>query len=668
MGRKTYLKIVMPSAPTVSFAPYDSQTIGLTTWDEAATIDGVTYHPARFALGDGTSTGDFSKGKGGLALGNQIASLEVENIFSGGFLKNYVDAGTIPLVGAVVTILDGVGATPQTWVIQEPSGDGPVLSFKLCTPGYLNQKRLQFAAMRYDGTSMMGMTVGVAIGDAAVQDVNAGARYKGVSVPTKTFTNWANKVTRINLKTFNCVGTFEDGNNNVFASVNEEISASSYGSSGELAGFRFVFSEVAKLETFWAEYIGYNSDGTWSKLHPSMTVFISDGTNSETILRTNKDGDVILGDGTSPAPLQVDATGTLASKSIYASTNSGLWGNEVHDGTRRGTRITPVSESINENKLIVDQLIFHRANYVNVSGTDTIQPTFYVRTQIGQPLASSSPENVFIYAFYGEEGAPVCVGAGSLVGFSDGDTIYKNPGEITNENSVMYVNPIALKPDGFDGFVSIVTKKEKIAFYSTDADVWQTLLDSVDLTGRIGNIYSMMEAGDFIMKVSDTISTSWQWKLLKNIEENSFDSLLVDFCVEMGLTADYLQEMTIGAFLPFIGGNVHLFGSLSGSGSASYSIPRIGLGTRPTGRAFGNADDLNSVNGSLLAVNSGFVQDYSFSESLTFFDIFGIKKISFGNNPAVVVPGNFPGTSNPTTTPALAPRRQTDIHWLHPRS
>lgn len=148
---KVLLKIVMPSAPTVSFAPYDSQTIGLTTWDEAATIDGVTYHPARFALGDGTSTGDFSKGKGGLALGNQIASLEVENIFSGGFLKNYVDAGTIPLVGAVVTILDGVGATPQTWVLQEPSGDGPVLSFKLCTPGYLNQKRLQFAAMRYDG-------------------------------------------------------------------------------------------------------------------------------------------------------------------------------------------------------------------------------------------------------------------------------------------------------------------------------------------------------------------------------------------------------------------------------------------------------------------------------------------------------------------------------------
>ncbi len=34
--------------------------------------------------------------------------------------------------------------------------------------------------------------------------------------------------------------------------------------------------------------------------------------------------------------------------------------------------------------------------------------------------------------------------------------------------------------------------------------------------------------------------------------------------------------------------------------------------------------------------------------------LYAITKLAFGSNPAVVVPGAFPGTSAPTTTPAMA--------------
>lgn len=76
----------MPSAPSVSIAPFDAQTIGLTDWDNDITVGGLTYRATRFALEDATSSQDFSQGKGGFALGNQIDHISLENGLDGGGL------------------------------------------------------------------------------------------------------------------------------------------------------------------------------------------------------------------------------------------------------------------------------------------------------------------------------------------------------------------------------------------------------------------------------------------------------------------------------------------------------------------------------------------------------------------------------------------------------
>lgn len=575
MGRKTYLKIVMPSAPTVSFAPYDSQTIGLTTWDEAATIDGVTYHPARFALGDGTSTGDFSKGKGGLALGNQIASLEVENIFSGGLLKNYVDAGTIPLVGAVVTILDGVSATPQTWVLQEPSGDGPVLSFKLCTPGYLNQKRLQFAAMRYDGA----VTVGLVVGDAEVQDIDATGRYKGVAVPTPSI-NQSKTIVRDRFLTN--LGSPDNIGQSGYVTKEKADSFA-------LGTFNFSFVNQSARDSFFDEYFSRST-----KLRNSA-VIITNGSSSEIVCWVDKDGLITFYNG--------------------AVKNS-------------------------ENNSVID-----------------------IATYSGE---LTEPNSTYLKVVNSKN--PICGGASSIKGFYSKNKDLNEYGTVSVdgisflEDGILYFSPKWVTDDGFVAWIDIVGGKISWSDYSQENRNF-----AAEGTGFFGDTKNIATESskdtlgfddnppfEYVInagKTSQTIKLGINFHTsLKDTDIRAdFDKIVLDY-----------HSRIVG--VPRGSDNRFFWPRFFINTSTIVTSSGFDYKTTRFGKFFLNSQERFFKSFSELNNNTGYIQLYSpasDSSSSIYVGVYAIcfyaiVKFSFGSNPAVVVPGNFPGTSNPTTTPTLA--------------
>lgn len=606
MGRKTYLKIVMPSAPTVSFAPYDSQTIGLTTWDEAAIIDGVTYHPARFALGDGTSTGDFSKGKGGLALGNQIASLELENIFSGGFLKNYVDAGIIPLVGAVVTILDGVGATPQTWVLQEPSGDGPVLSFKLCTPGYLNQKRLQFAAMRYDGAA----TVGLAVGDAAVQGGNAAGRYKGVSVPTKAFADWEP------LQYPGIAVSGKRGNPQSWGAEEYGSTTHPYDYVGTAPSgyFSFVFPSQALRDAFYLQYNGDSYSLSGAYIAPNSCLLVSDGSNSEIIV-------------------QSDATGYVA----FAGT----------------AYLTKDTRTINSVVYYVLDLS------VKTDGM----------------LASSAVSSIQLYFL--QQDNPICAGASSVVGFQSkasnaSEYGITSPTSVqTLKNNILYLMPTQ---QAIDGFMSWTELDNPRGFawnpkgYSLISAGGQGSV-TYAFGGNIENISTSSKSVPSIPFESSlsTVMTVYAKlgfivPLVHFLMDKDFDFEITKIFVDRKYSIEGSGPATPSGGMSSIAwywqgpfDTVEQNVDDSAITSVNKTFDLIGPGRLIKSSTFDSLESLLSLSHYVYAFTIGVPSPpMTAIEKIYQIVLYAITKLAFGSNPAVVVPGNFPGTSNPTTTPTLA--------------
>jgi len=629
----------MPSAPTVSFAPYDSQTIGLTTWDEAATIDGVTYHPARFALGDGTSTGDFSKGKGGLALGNQIASLEVENIFSGGLLKNYVDAGTIPLVGAVVTILDGVGATPQTWVLQEPSGDGPVLSFKLCTPGYLNQKRLQFAAMRYDGAA----TVGLAVGDASVRGINAAGRYKGVSVPTKTATEWATEITTKGPGFYQGTPNSPRLISNSAPLIASEVSTNPVGNWGDRKAFKFIFKDADSLNAFWDTYVGLSYGGgtyPWATIKPNLTLFISDGNNTETILRSDSVGVVLTADAGAPKISISDGALADATRVLF------------YTGQFIGTAQNAAYAWMGD---VCDRLVFAKDSQYNC---------LYVSPATTGSLYSASAESVKLYSFSEENKYPICAGSDAIVGFGSGGGFLESPGSQYLNDGVIYFLPKLVNKEGFEAWTDLLLQNRKIGFSDASQNDG-AYFATWEYTGDIGIYLAAPLNEDFGVKITADASAAgghtrarflkWKTFLKSSDFEFSIDKIFCDFGLYLEAQTRDANNIIANAMLPFQAGKLSIPFSFDGSGYGRELMGNFGKGVLCASRIFNSIEDMNKVSLSEYSLYA-LASDYSryFNEYFRGLQFYSITKLAFGSNPAVVVPGNFPGTSNPTTTPTLA--------------
>ncbi len=262
--------------------------VGLTTWDQDLTVDGVTYLKGRIiALSKlAASTGDASRGQGGYASPLEL-SLAISDRCAVGRLWPLVESGDVPLVGAEVRILNESGdMAPQTWYLHEPKLDGASIKFSLKTMRYLCTKPVAWSAMRYDGAA----TVGLAVGDAAVQGINAAGRYKGVSVPTKAFASWqplqypgiAVSGNRGNPSTW---GAMEYGNT---------THPYDYVGTAPSGYFSFVFPSQALRDEFFLQYRGDSSSPSGAYIAPNSCLVISDGSNSEVICQSDETGLVVL--------------------------------------------------------------------------------------------------------------------------------------------------------------------------------------------------------------------------------------------------------------------------------------------------------------------------------------------------------------------------------------
>lgn len=606
----------MPSAPSVSIAPFDAQTIGLTDWDNDITVGGLTYRATRFALGDATSSQDFSQGKGGFALGNQIDHIALENgLDGGGLLSSYVDSGAIPLNGATAQLLDETGAiTVQTWVFCEKAVDGATLSFSLRTPGYMSTKLVRFPASRSDGA----VDVGLAVGDATIQGVNAIGRYKGVSVPTKAFATWeplqypgiSVSGKRGNPSTW---GAMEYGNT---THPYDYIGTAPYGQ------FCFVFPSQALRDEFMNQYCGgIGGSQSGGRVAPNACLLVSDGSNSEVILTS-------------------DSAGASSGSSTVLECSS------------------------------------------RVIGTTTYY-TILLFVKSDGMLASSAASSIQLYFL--QQDNPICAGTPSVVGFqskasSASEYGITSPASIVAiKNNILYLMPTQQSTDGFLSWTELDNPRGFVinqGKYSNDFTNPNT--DTFSFSGLIENI-SSASSKPSLVPFSVNISSSYYIgprnikiyisHLLTSKDFNiQIDKIFVDTMFSVDFSA---PSANLEGFWNWIEPFFKTQKTQHTAGPSNISKALYGPGQMLSDYIFESLEAVVSDGCNLISARPNGESTGSLPASITekIYQIvlYAITKLSFGSNSAVVVPGNFPGTSNPTTTPILAATQLASWLGLAPK-
>lgn len=612
---KTLLKIVMPSAPSVAISPYDAQTIGLTDWDSDITVDGLTYRAVRFALGDATSSQDFSQGKGGFALGNQIASLTLENAFDGGLLDQFVDSGEIPLKGAVVYILDETGfVTPQTWTLQEKTVDGASISFALRSPGYMSTKLIQF------GTE----GVGAVVGDSRVNSISSSKRYKGVMVPGKS----TDKV----LPTVFAQPLGRNGNPHSWDTAYLPYSgaasktSNSYTSYGwPSGGSVFTFHGAGDVVEFIDSFLDCES-----VLKPNTSILISDGTNSEVLLTTDANG--------------------AATYAFFDNQN--ITYGQAYDGISKGTKLANTSS---------DDFSPLFAWQKTTTGALTLG-TIVVRTSPTGSLKDSAPGNVSLYVISG--GQELCYGAASIVGSTvglvgDNNEIAVFEHRLMVSSGVLKVSPLSPTVAGFFGWVLL----NGVTHYWIGGSAIDPTNDATWI-GAVENIPDFDSGAAAISMMGSKLQPQFYFDVGFSFSPslgNKTNSNKI-FASPIYLVESYSSGHDISfKFYPA--------DSLKVLPSGSYS--KLFSGIVPNRLRPQNQFDIGSVGDYKFTpeIYGNLVDASAWGRlSIRGIEYYGLFDLSFESNPVIVIPGNFPlsGISSPTWTPRDA--AGAIANWLQFRS
>lgn len=569
----------MPSAPSVSIAPFDAQTIGLTDWDNDITVGGLTYRATRFALGDATSSQDFSQGKGGFALGNQIDHIALENgLDGGGLLSSYVDSGAIPLNGAIAQLLDETGAaTVQTWILCEMAVDGATLSFSLRTPGYMSTKLVRFPA----ATMLSSKNIGLVVGDHLVNGASESSRYKGVSVPTSAMDS---AITLYRDRYPQNFGNPDSVKLNGYTKKSKADSVSS-------GVFEFLFTSQQKRDDFYSAYF------TSSTKLRNSTVIITDGSNVETIC-------------------WVDGSGNVSN----------------YNGAIKNTT--------NNNAIDV--------------------PTY--------SGSLTDANSVYIAVVYPK--TPICVGASSIIGFLSKNKdlqeygIAPCVGLSIIDGVVLYFSPKWVIKDGFIAWIDVLGGKISWSDYSQ-----QNRNFAAEGTGFFGDVANIVtDANKDTLKFEDappfeyvinagptsqtiTLSVHFHTSLKDSDIPTDFNKIVLDYHSRITGTPRGSDNRF---FWPRFFIATSEIVTSSGFDYKTSLFGKYVFSTETSERSFSSFDDLKNDIGLIQLFSPA--SDYSSSIYVGVYAIcfYAVVNLALGQNPAVVVPGNFPGTSNPTTTPVMA--------------
>lgn len=597
-----------------SAAPYDSAVVGLTTWDQDLVVGGVTYLKGRItALAKAAaSSGDASRGQGGFASPLEL-SLTIADRCAAGRLWPLVESGAVPLVGAEVRILNESGdMAPQTWYLHEPKLDGGSIKFVLKTMRYLCTKPIAWSAMRYDGAA----AVGLAVGDAAVQGINAAGRYKGVSVPTKAFASWQ-PLQYKNMDWIGYGGVPGDPSPKVWS-----LGTHPYDKSGTSPHYYFDFvfgpaNDSTDRDAFVLKYFG---DQTSDKKYgiPNSCLVVSDGTNFETICTADSDG--------------------LLTYSKYTSIVLG-----VRNFTTRDKHYTI-------------QI------WADTSGN----------------LINSDASSIQLYCV--QANSPICSGAQSLVGFqskASGSEVYgvvDPDGVVSSKNETIYFSPTNVTSSGFVSWTALKNTKGFLyggfndesygaIKYSGGAQKISTdPLSAISENECFQMYYEYTHPKNAGGPLNSTVYIDI--RLINRLSALDIDidvsQVIVDPVFRVQVSAKSAQPFSgtswVDMLNPFVA-SAGLSASVTGNDADKIFGPS-GPDLHNT-RVFASLADVSGANDTRFQVHAyaaGFSDDVVIFISQWIYKIilWGKSTLAFGSNPAVVIPGSFPGTSNPTTTPAMA--------------
>ena len=630
----TLITITMPSAPTVSYAPFQSQIVYLTTGDDHyRSTDGVMFLGNTIEdIDDISNEIDISQGQGAFAT-SMHGTISFADSCDGGRLLPLILNGNIPLIGASVFIQSegDLRYNPVTLYLQSPSVDSDgILSFDMYSAQYTKGKKL----IKWNsGTTAVGLSVGT---DPASIDTGKAlvGRYQGVSVPTTAL----GSPVALTHPSISLVG--HTGN-----PVNQGTAV--YGNSiapeGKLPDpddnvhrtFQYKFPTQGLRDSWFTQHYGNPESLTdFGTLNPYQTTIITDGTNVEFILFTSAEGKIYYAQNTDELPATILQKGTVAGSS----------------------------------------------------------PTIYTVDAVcsdNSALLSASVDDIKIYELQATN--PICAGASGVVGYqskADDAASYgivkplqlvydSTVGTLVNKDIVIndVLNFCPAFPTDNNSFYALTKAKSDhgITFnnYSASISIGGTPAPSMTFNGFTSYVLNDVGAPDvhrnFSINAQKGIDQTGGNECVINISYR-FQHNLVDSDFKMKIDNVYFDTSYI------------ILGTTNEDRSHTWRwIDPFRSATQQTNtghlfytRTLANLQDVvpfscwdhkfTSFADSVTSATSWSADNNynsgrsSFSWDQTFNNIVAYigTKLAYGSNPAVVTPSAFPGTANLTNTPVLA--------------
>ena len=605
----TLITITMPSAPTVSYAPFQSQIVYLTTGDDHyRSADGVTFLGNTIEdIDDISNEIDISQGQGAFAT-SMHGTISFADSCDGGRLLPLILNGHIPLIGASVFIQSegDLRYNPVTLYLQSPSVDSDgILSFDMYSAQYTKGKKL----IKWDGIRQdKGADVGLVIGaDPASIDTGKAlvGRYQGVSVPTEALVFGE----ALTYKSF--TGTGYKRNPDHPGAITYADATHPYDGTGTTS-FCFVFPTDSYRDQFWLQYYGDAASQSGGYITPNTVFLVSDGAHSEVMCYSDgtgrctysqsgnmfiKDTRTISGTPYSVIYLFVNQSGSMTGAShsdiaLYFITQI----NPICAGVSECIGFQSKSDSSSEYGTVLPdgvQSITDEVLYFNPTNQST--NGFRAWTELDNPGG-------FVWEGYSNN-VPSISGQGTVSTYTFSST---NIDDIGTSSKALSTSPFRININEYQadgGHEAIITLQINHT------------LNSSSYPFKISNIY-LDSQYNVVGHAPISLSSNWKWivPFSKTIQTSTCSSTTLNISRSLTGTQSIISDNLYNSLTdldPTISKQISIYPTMA---NKAYNI---------------TVDIYNII-------------------------LYALTELAYGSNPAVVIPSAFPGTANLTNTPVLA--------------
>lgn len=626
----TLITITMPSAPTVAYAPFATQTVYLTTGDDYfRSTDSVTFQGNTIEdISEISNEIDMSQGQGAYNTAMH-GTISFADSCDGGRLLPLILNGSIPLIGAAVFIQSEgeLRYDPITLYLQNPSADSDgILSFDLYAAQYTRgQKLIKWSASRASEL----VDVGVVVGNATTDN----ARYVGVSVPTNALDDPI-AITHTSYALSGFTGNPATTSKVIYGEQAAPEGKLPAVDDGVHRTFQYEFPSQATRDVWFKEHYGDPSSLTdFGTLEPYITSIITDGTNVEFILFTSAEG-----------------------KIYYASNETSLPATILQKGTVAGS-----------------------------------SPTIYTVDAIcsdNSTLLNSYLDSIKIYELKATN--PICAGASHVVGYQSKagtaneygivkplQLVYDyTAGTLVNKNVIIngILNFVPAFPTSNSAFYSVteIANATGITYHTYNAasqgnqPLNMAFSHSVNDIATVSTLNSTNPFNVTASQAADSVESAYTFTMTLNLLHN-LDSYQTNVAIDkVYFDTAFNVQLTLGSTLhswhlkwidPFRSAAQIDLTTRTSASATLVDIPA----TIPFCRTDHMFDSLAAATSSATAWIAEVIYwattSFSFTETINNIVAYIGTKLAYGSNPAVVIPSYFPDTTIYTTTPVLAIQR-----------